>query len=85
VHQNPDNLKPANALVLPWIAGVFRQRLSASGASLRAVVDAAAWLGNIQTGEVAPFASFVGPKREANWFPDESSARGWRLISGITP
>jgi hypothetical protein len=85
VHQNPDNLKPANALVLPWIAAVFRQRVAGSGAGLRAVPDGAAWLGNILTGEAAPFATFVGPKRDANWFPDEASARGWRVVSGMTP
>lgn len=85
VHQNPDNLKTANVLVLPWIGAVFRQRLAASGASLRGIPNGAAWLGNIQTGEAAPFASFVGPTRDANWFPDEPSARSWRVVSGMTP
>ena len=84
VHQNPETLKTANALVLPWIAAVLRQRLSGSAAGLRALNENSAWLGDIETGKATPAAVFVGPKRDANWLPDEESAHGWGLITGVT-
>jgi hypothetical protein len=82
VHQNPNDLKKANAVVIPWIAAVFRQRLSPDGGNLRVVTDGAAWLGNIQTGDISPSASYSGPEREATWLPDEPSAQGWRVAVG---
>ena len=80
VHQNPDDLKKANAVVIPWIAAVLRLRLPPSGGSLRGVTDGAAWLGNIQTSDIAPSASYSGAEREATWLPDEQSAQGWRVV-----
>ena len=82
VHQNPSDLKTANALVIPWISAVLRARLSRDGQGLRAVGGASAWLGNIRTGEITPHAMFLGSKHEANWLPDEESARGWRVVVG---
>ena len=82
VHQNPNDLKKANVLVIPWVTAVLRQRLSPGGGDLRVVTDGSAWLGNIQTGDIAPSASYSGPEREATWLPDEQSARGWRVAVG---
>ena len=82
VHQNPNDLKKANVLVIPWITAVLRQRLSPSGGDLRAVTDGPAWFANIQTGDIAPSAVYSGTKRDANWLPDEQSARGWRVAVG---
>lgn len=84
VHQNSETLKPANALVIPWIAAVLRQRLSGSASGLRLVTENSAWLGDTATGKAAPAAAFAGPKRDANWLPDEESAHGWGLITGMT-
>ena len=84
VHQNPGDLKTANTLVIPWISAVLRARLSPDGRALRAIREAPAWLGNIRTGEIAPHALFPGLKQEANWLPDEESARGWRVVVGAT-
>jgi len=50
---------------------------------LRAVTDGSAWLGNNQTGVVAPHSSFSGSKLEASWLPDEVTARGWQAVLGI--
>jgi hypothetical protein len=83
-HGDPKDLSTANALVLPWIAAVLRQRLSADGASLRVVTDGSAWMGNNRTGAVAPYPAFAGSKAEASWLPDEPSARGWRIVIGAT-
>jgi pimeloyl-ACP methyl ester carboxylesterase len=84
VHQNPNDLKKANGLVIPWIAAVLRQRLSPDGGELVAISDASAYLGNTETGEIAPFAVFPGAKQDATWLPDEQSARGWRILTGAT-
>ena len=81
-HGSDEYLKKANDLVIPWITAVLRQRLSPDGAALRAVTDASAWLGNNQSGEVAPYAKFSGSKSDASWLPDEPSARGWRGLIG---
>jgi hypothetical protein len=82
VHQNPDDLKPANALVIPWMAAVLRQRLSPDARGLNLISESSGWLGNIRTHEVAPSATFAGPKEEATWLPDEQSARGWQVLVG---
>lgn len=81
-HSGEESLRKANALVIPWITAVLRQRLSSDGGALRAVTDGSGWFGNNQTGEAAPFGTFIGSKPEASWLPDEPSARGWRAVMG---
>jgi len=76
-------LKKTNDLLIPWIEAVLRQRLSENGPALRAVTDVSSWAGNIDTGDVAPFGMFSGSKSDANWFPDEAAARGWRLVARL--
>lgn len=68
-------------LVILWITAVLRERLSPDG-PLRVISDASAWLGNNQTGEVAPYGSFPGSKTDASWLPDEATARGWQVARG---
>jgi len=36
------------------------------------------WLGNNETGEIAPFKSYEGDDDEASWLPDEATARAWQ-------
>lgn len=81
-HGSEESLRKANALVIPWIASVLRQRLSPAGGPLRVVTDGSAWLGNNMTGEAAPHGAFPGSKLDASWLPDEPSARGWRAVLG---
>lgn len=69
-------------LMVAWIKAVIRQRLSPDGTTLRTVADDSGWLGNNQTGEVAPYAAFSGSKADASWLPDEASARGWQTLLG---
>jgi hypothetical protein len=78
-HDDPKDLERANSLMIPWITAIVRQRLSSDGA-LRAVTNESAWLGNVQTGEVASHATFAGSKAEASWLPDEVSARAWQSL-----
>lgn len=81
--RTPEDLVQANALVIPWIAAVVGQRLSNDGPSLRAVTEGAGWLGDARTKDVAPYSLFAGSKPDANWLPDEATARGWRTLAGV--
>jgi hypothetical protein len=72
----------ATELMVPWISAVLRQRLPTDDGALRAVTDGSAWLGNNQTGEIAPVGSFAGSKTDASWLPDEQTARAWRTVIG---
>jgi hypothetical protein len=67
-------------LMVTWIRAVVRQRLSPDGGSLRTPADNLAWLGNNQTGEVAPYKAFSGSKTEANWLPDQAAAHAWQAV-----
>ena len=79
-HGSPEAVKKANDLAIPWIQAIVTQRLMNSTAALRPVDDASAWLASGTS--VAPAGSFRGPKAEASWLPDETSARGWRIVTG---
>jgi len=52
-HSDAEALSKANHLLIPWLTAVLRQRLPATGRTLRPVTDGTAFLGNIKTGEVA--------------------------------
>lgn len=79
-HGDPKDLEKANDLMIPWIEAVLRQRLSPDGTTLRAVTDGSTWVGNIKTGEVAPYGTFSGSKADASWLPDEATARAWQTV-----
>lgn len=63
-----------------WIRAVVGQRLPSIGTTLRVVGDSSSWLGNNQTGEVAPYRAFTTSKAEATWLPDEVTARAWQAV-----
>jgi hypothetical protein len=75
-------LRRSNELMIPWITAVLRYRLPETGNSLRPITDTSAWLGNNQTHEIAPAATFTQWKTEASWLPDQLSARGWQIVVG---
>lgn len=79
-HGEPSDLKKANALLIPWMTAVLRQRISPKG-DLRMIEEDRAWLGNQQTLEASPFSAFNGPKAAASWLPDEDSAHGWQRVT----
>ena len=81
-HRDDQTLVSSQQLILPWIAAVLRQRLEPGSTRLRPVTENSGWLGNNRKYEVAPYATFPGPKREASWLPDEITARGWRAVLG---
>jgi hypothetical protein len=81
-HASEETIVASHELILPWIAAVLRQRLASFGEPLRPLSDDRAWLGNHQTAEAAPHASFSGAKDAASWLPDEITARGWEAVHG---
>lgn len=81
-HGGAEHLEKASALTIPWMTAILRQRLMA-GSTLRAIPRESAWLGNNRTTEIGTLStSSHWPKAEASWLPDESSARGWRIVTG---
>ena len=81
-HRDDQTLVSSQQLIIPWIAAVLRQRLGTGSMRLRPVTENSGWLGNNHKTEVAPYATFPGPKPEASWLPDEVTARGWRTVLG---
>ena len=79
-HRDDQTLVSSQQLIIPWIAAVLRQRLGPGSMRLRPVTENSGWLGNNHKTEVAPYATFPGPKPEASWLPDEVTARGWRTV-----
>jgi hypothetical protein len=82
-HGSAEALKKANELAIPWIRAVIQQRLTNNGIGLRTVDDTSGWRASNTARAVGPAGSFQGNKAEASWLPDEASARGWRLVTGI--
>jgi pimeloyl-ACP methyl ester carboxylesterase len=81
-HGEPESLKTATDLIVPWIRAVVDQRLSQASRPMHVVTDASAWMGNNQTREVASATTFPGSKLEASWLPDAQSARAWQAVIG---
>ena len=81
-HGSQEGFVSSHQLMIPWIAAVLRQRLAPGSTRLRPVTDESGWLGNNNTAEVAPYATFPGPKEGASWLPDEATARGWSRVVG---
>jgi hypothetical protein len=80
-HADEEFFRKANTVTVPWIAAVMRQRVGPDG-KLRPVSESSGLLGNNETGEFAPYATYTGPKAEASWLPDEATARGWQTAMG---
>jgi pimeloyl-ACP methyl ester carboxylesterase len=83
-HQNPADLKTANALLVPWLRAVIDQRVPRRGGALQpiTVTGPTVWMGSHLTGEIAASGTFVGQKAEASWLPDAASAQGWQIVLG---
>ena len=82
-HGSSEALKKANELTIPWIRAVIQQRFANNGVGLRPVDETSGWRASSMAKTVVPAGSFQGNKAEASWLPDEASARGWRLVTGI--
>ncbi len=78
-----DSVAALNTSILPWLAAILDLRLPASAGTgdgsvtLNALTEAGGWLGDIKTKAIASFATYVGDKAKANWFPNQSVATVW--------
>jgi hypothetical protein len=78
-HGSPEHLKKADDVMIPWVTAVLHQRLSLTrDSTLASITNAGGWLGNNQTGEVAPHRTFSGAELSATWLPDEITAHAWQ-------
>lgn len=69
-------------LAIPFLDEVMKQRLGAkAGDALMPMDEKAAWLGNMDTLEVASASQYSGDKAKASWFPNERIARAWQEFS----
>ncbi len=82
-HGSTEGFQRANNVMIPWVRAVFQLRLRPEDGSLRPVSERAGWLANLQTGALYPSASYTGVRQEANWLPDEATALGWRIVTGL--
>lgn len=65
--------------VIPYLDACMQQRLPAKmGEALRPMKANMAWLGNVNTRDVAPAKTYVGDPLTASFLPDEATARRWR-------
>lgn len=74
-------------LVIPWIEGLVRLRLSESGqesaepVKLRDIDLSQGWLGDLTTGAIAPYDKFEGDRAKASWLPDQRTAERWAAMT----
>lgn len=67
----------ANEVVIPWTQAMIRLRLPEGAVELRDVRVEQGWLGDVETGQIAPYDAFGGDKSRACWFPSEQVAAAW--------
>ena len=83
-HRSPEKQIQAHKIAIPWVNAVFRQRLG-TNAEPQPVTDHSGWLADLQDGCINSYPSFAGGIREASWLPDETTAHGWRFVTGFSP
>ena len=66
-------------VLLPWLGAVMESRLPAQApAGIAELNESSGWLGDLRSIEIASAADFKGDKSNANWFPNEASAKAWK-------
>ena len=79
-HGGQESVVSSQALIIPWITAVIRERLAPSSTRLRQLTEDRGWLGNHSTAEAAPYATFRAAGDGTSWLPDEVAARGWQTV-----
>lgn len=70
-------------LLLPWIEALAEMRLPSlvnpqhGSIGLRTINVPGGWLGEIHTGQIAPYARFSGDRTRAAWLPNQHVAEAW--------
>jgi hypothetical protein len=82
VHISEAGFETANALMLPWMVAVIRQRVSNTG--LRPVLGRS-WAADNATGVVEATDSFRGNDVGRSWLPDDTSAAAWKTLAASPP
>ncbi|MEN1681951.1 MAG: hypothetical protein AAGJ46_20405 [Planctomycetota bacterium] len=73
----------ANEVVIPWTEAMIRLRLpketppAGETIELLPIDMTRGWLGNPETGHVAPYSAYSGTKPQASWFPSKEGAEAW--------
>jgi pimeloyl-ACP methyl ester carboxylesterase len=79
-HASPEEVQQANALLIPWITAIVRERLR-DMTSVREIAVERGWLANINDRTTASYDIFRDPKSDASWLPDEATAQAWRKVT----
>ena len=70
-------------LMFDWIDAVLTARLpAAAGEPLRAMTEAAGWLGDRSTGAVSTYACYASTRSSASWLPSQPTALDWQRMAG---
>ncbi len=64
-----------------WMDTILASRLPAGGPGLlRPLSEESGWLGDRETGTVAPFDDYEGNRAQASWLPSAQVAAGWSAL-----
>lgn len=76
------SLSPAQRdLTADWMNTILGMRLGSSPSDpLRAIAEAAVWVGDPVSTQVVPISSYPGNPRMASWFPSQATAEQWRTF-----
>lgn len=75
----------ANEVVIPWTEAMIQLRLPEGAAELRDVRIEQGWLGDVESGQIAPYDAFGGSRSQACWFPNEQVAAAWVKFAFAKP
>lgn len=85
------NKEKSNSFCFAFMEKAFQLRVPADAdptkgpVKLNVIPESSGWLGNNETKEIAPYASYSGDKNTASWFFDETFAEQWKefVTTGI--
>jgi MYXO-CTERM domain-containing protein len=78
-------------MIIDIMEGVFRLRVPADAdftkgpLRLTKINEAAGWLGNLYTKDIAPYADFKGDKAMSAFLPTAEIAMKWKMTGGMLP
>jgi hypothetical protein len=82
-HGSVEFLSASNALLIPWLQAVVERRVDPRGSGLRPISKATGWLAEEGTGRVRAHLDADSATSHASWLPDEASAHGWQVVTGM--
>ncbi len=85
IERNASHFTPKSgaqqSLTISWMSTILELRLSGNAANPLNPVDlTVGWLGNSDTHTIAPWSSYSGEPRRANWFPSQQTAAQWEAF-----